>query len=92
MYLRIFQRVSMIGGKNLAFCGKIRGFCGQIRYKYDVFKAQGLIKKLAKHQHYLVKVDGHVRAWMKHLKVLTIKTSKPAHDSDKAWLLKGYDS
>jgi hypothetical protein len=29
---------------------------------------------------------------MKHPKVLTIVTSKPEQDSDKAWLIKGYNS
>ena len=28
----------------------------------DVFEEQGLNKKLAKHQRYSIKVDGHVRA------------------------------
>jgi hypothetical protein len=55
----------------------------------DVFEDQGLNKKLAKHQHYLVKIDGQLRAWMKHPNVPTIETSKPAKDSYKAWLKKG---
>ncbi len=58
----------------------------------DVVEEQGLNKKLAKHEHYSVKVDGHARAWMKHQKVQTIVTSYPAQDSDKTWLIKGYDS
>jgi hypothetical protein len=57
----------------------------------DVFEDQGLNKKLAKHQHYLVKIDGQLRAWMKHPNVPTIETSEPANDSDKAWLKKGYE-
>ncbi len=58
----------------------------------DVFEKQVLNKKLAKHKRYSVKVDGHERAWMKHPKVPTIVISEPAQDSDKAWLIKGYDS
>ena len=57
----------------------------------DVFEEQGLNKNLAKHQHYLVKIDGQLRAWMKHPKVPTIVTSEPAQDSDEAWLIKGYE-
>ncbi len=38
----------------------------------DVFDEQGLIEKLAGKQYYLVDVDGHARAWMKHPKVATI--------------------
>jgi hypothetical protein len=57
----------------------------------DVFEEQGLIEKLAGNRHYFrVGVDGHVRAWMKHPKVTTIRTSNPADKSDKAWILKGY--
>ncbi len=50
----------------------------------DVFEEQDLIKKLARHQHYLVRVDGHVGAWMKHQKVQTIVIPDSAHKSDKA--------
>ncbi len=39
-----------------------------------------------------MKIDGHVRAWTKHQKVPTIVTSYPAHNSDKTWLIKGYDT
>ncbi len=56
----------------------------------DVFGEPGLIEKLAGNQHYLVGVDGHVRAWMKHPKVATIGISNPADKSDKAWVIKGY--
>ena len=55
----------------------------------DVFETQGL-NKLQGNQHYLVDVDGHARAWMKHPKVATIGISNPAHKSDKAWVIKGY--
>jgi hypothetical protein len=58
----------------------------------DVFEAQGLIKKLSRHQRYSMKVDGHVRAWMKHQKVQTIITPEPAHNSDKEWLIKVFDT
>ncbi len=57
-----------------------------------VFEEQGLIEKVAEHQHYLVGIDGHARAWMKHQKVLIIVTPNPARKSDKAWLIKGYES
>jgi hypothetical protein len=39
----------------------------------------------------LVKIDGQLRAWMKHPNVPTIEISEPAKDSDKAWLKKGYE-
>ncbi len=61
----------------------------------DVFEEQRLFKKIAQHQQFSIKVDGHVRAWMKHPKVPTIKTSEesePAEDFDKAWSIKGYKS
>ncbi len=32
-----------------------------------------------------------MRAWMKHPNVPTIKTSEPAQDSNKAWLINGYN-
>jgi hypothetical protein len=48
----------------------------------DVFEEQGQIGKLAGNRHYLVCVDGHARAWIKHPKVATIGTSNPADKSD----------
>ena len=57
----------------------------------DVFEEQGLIEMLAGNQQNLVYVDGHARAWMKHPKVATIRTSNPADKSDKAWVIKGYE-
>ena len=57
----------------------------------EVFEKQGLIDKLAENRHYLVKVDGHARAWMKHPKVESIGIPNPADRSDKAWVTKGYE-
>ncbi len=36
-------------------------------------------------------VDGHVRSWMKHSTVTTIRISNPANKSDKAMMIKGYE-
>jgi hypothetical protein len=57
----------------------------------DVFEEQGLIDKLPENQHYLLKVNGHARAWMKHPKVESIAIPNPADRSDKAWVNKGYE-
>ncbi len=50
----------------------------------DVFEEQGRIEQVEEHQHYLVGIDGHARAWMKHPKMQKIVFPNPARNSDKA--------
>ena len=57
-----------------------------------VFEDEGLIKLRENHKHYLVTIDGHKTAWLKHQQLLEIEPSPPAEQSDKAIVLKGYDS
>ncbi len=55
-----------------------------------MFLRNKLIDELPERRHYLVNVDGHARAWMKHPKVESIGIHNPADKSDKAWITKGY--
>ena len=56
------------------------------------FEKQGLIKLRKNQKHYLVTIHGSKTAWLKHQQLLEIEPSPPAEQSDKAIVLKGYDS
>ena len=57
-----------------------------------VFEDEGLIMVRDNHKHYFETIDGSKTAWMKHQQFLEIRSSISAEQSDRAKILKGYDS
>ena len=57
-----------------------------------VFEDEGMLELQGNREHKLVAVNGCKTAWMKHQHLLETGNSPPAEQSDKAMILKGYDS
>ena len=57
-----------------------------------VFEDEGMLKLRSNSEHQLVIIDGCKTARMNHQQWLEIGNSFPAIQSDKAMILKGYDS
>ena len=74
--------------------GKPNLLIGVMDHIEAVFEGKGILELQANRKHYfkLVAAYGCKPAWMKHQQLLEIGFSPPAEQSDKAMLLKGYDS